>query len=214
MEISFHTENGMVDLAHLTARDLTAETIGAALAKINRFNGRTRQPWSVAAHSLAVEAMCRNPEQKGWALLHDAHEAFIGDITSPALDLICASGTRTSVENAVHNAKGRLDRVIGAAWQSAPRSHAIDILRADWVVLHAEIAVFFDREAQVTSAQDRDDIERAEDLIRTLCAAGSAGMSHVQSAHRAWVLRAEELASMGLLTLPRDTTPSSAVLAG
>lgn len=61
--------------------------IAHALAGIPRFNGHTRQPWSVAQHSLLVLALLdpeiTTPEERLAALLHDAHEAYIGDITSP-----------------------------------------------------------------------------------------------------------------------------------
>lgn len=72
MEIPFHTPSGTVDLVALRPQDCSATIIARALAKINRFNGHTRWAWSVAAHSLLVEALCPTPALKGWALLHDA----------------------------------------------------------------------------------------------------------------------------------------------
>lgn len=61
--------------------------IASSLAKINRFTGHTTRPYSVAEHSL----LCANiAEQLGLslhvqlaALMHDAHEAYTGDCTSP-----------------------------------------------------------------------------------------------------------------------------------
>jgi hypothetical protein len=78
--IPFWTMDGTTDLAALTDADVSAARIADTLSKINRFNGRTRQPWSVAEHSVLVEALCPI-DLKGWGLLHDAHEAFIGDIS-------------------------------------------------------------------------------------------------------------------------------------
>lgn len=60
-----------------------------ALPKINRFNGQTSVPYSVARHSIlctmALEyeyEECR-PHLLLAMLLHDAGEAYIGDITRP-----------------------------------------------------------------------------------------------------------------------------------
>lgn len=59
--------------------------IAHALARIPRFNGHTTAPWSVADHSLLVLDLMphSDPNVLLAALLHDAHEAYIGDITSP-----------------------------------------------------------------------------------------------------------------------------------
>lgn len=57
------------------------------LAALPRFLGQTSEPWNVAQHSLAVsatvEAVTGNPVAALGALLHDAHEALVGDIPTP-----------------------------------------------------------------------------------------------------------------------------------
>jgi hypothetical protein len=62
------------------------------LALINRFTGATSRPYSVAEHSLLVE---RIGERRGAApglrmalLMHDAHEAYTTDLSSPAKSVI------------------------------------------------------------------------------------------------------------------------------
>lgn len=205
MDIPMHTMGGLIDLANLQPDHMTAFTLGDILAKINRFNGRTPQPWSVAAHSVLVEALCPEIDMKGWALLHDAHEAFIGDITIPGLELICAAGTGIAVRNAVGNAKGMLDRKIGSAWECAPRSHSIEIRRADWVACEAEMAVFFNAPVEGHAPSDRESILRACDLISELPVG-----SRWADARDLWILRAETLASMGLLRLPRSLAAEAA----
>lgn len=201
MNIPFHTVRGTIDLTALEATDVSAEALADTLAKINRFNGRTPQPWSVASHSILVEQLCPHHDLKGWALLHDAHEAFLGDITSPAVELLCVSGTRTAVNHALKNAKGALDRVIGTAWECPPRSASLEIRRADWLALHAETAVFFGTSLDEHVPADREAILRACDLIPELTT------HRWQDARDGWILRAAELASMGLLRLPRATAP-------
>lgn len=61
--------------------------IANALAKINRFNGHTSRPNSVAEHSLLcadiAEHLNLSTQLQYVMLMHDAHEAFTGDMTSP-----------------------------------------------------------------------------------------------------------------------------------
>jgi len=62
-------------------------TLAHNLALINRFTGATRRPYSVAEHSLlcadlAAEAGLPTAAQL-CCLMHDAHEAVTGDVSSP-----------------------------------------------------------------------------------------------------------------------------------
>jgi len=70
------------------------ELTAHALSQINRFNGHTFRPYSVAEHSLLVTAIAvknyvddldgqQITELALACLMHDAHEAFIGDMASP-----------------------------------------------------------------------------------------------------------------------------------
>ena len=65
------------------------EEIYTALPKINRYNGQTIRPYSVAAHSLMCtfvaenEYLIKEPHLLLAILLHDASEAYIGDIVRP-----------------------------------------------------------------------------------------------------------------------------------
>lgn len=56
--------------------------IAHGLALINRFNGHTVCPWSVAAHSLCCYHLA-TPPAKRYALFHDAAEAYVGDWQRP-----------------------------------------------------------------------------------------------------------------------------------
>ena len=53
MTVPFWTRAGTIDLADLQPAAMTAEILGDTLSKINRFGGRTPEPWSVAAQGLA-----------------------------------------------------------------------------------------------------------------------------------------------------------------
>lgn len=56
--------------------------IAEGLAKQSRFNGHTNSFYSVAQHSVFVMDLLPD-ELKPYGLLHDAHEAYLGDIPSP-----------------------------------------------------------------------------------------------------------------------------------
>ncbi len=74
--------NKMLDLYSLKPEDIDIFDIGWALSHNLRFNGHSRIPYSVAQHSLALSYVV--PQRLALAaLLHDASEAYIGDIVAP-----------------------------------------------------------------------------------------------------------------------------------
>lgn len=66
---------------------ISLQDIAHALAQINRYTGHTSRPYSVAEHSLLVAEIAKHagatPMLQLAALLHDAHEAYTGDVSSP-----------------------------------------------------------------------------------------------------------------------------------
>jgi 5'-deoxynucleotidase YfbR-like HD superfamily hydrolase len=80
-----------LDLLDPSPLDIEIEDIAHGLARVARWNGQTKgdHPFSVAQHSLLVEALCHHfdpaltREQRLMALLHDAPEYVIGDLISP-----------------------------------------------------------------------------------------------------------------------------------
>ncbi len=75
----------------LRPQDIDINDIAHALALINRFNGHTRKPISVAQHSIMVSRLAQEFVSVGephltldvglQGLLHDASEAYLGDMT-------------------------------------------------------------------------------------------------------------------------------------
>lgn len=90
----------LVDPINPKAEDMRVEDIAWALSRIPRFAGHTTStvPYSVAEHSVHVSLLVEKMSIETWnisedegsitnlcmyALFHDAHEAFTGDIPSP-----------------------------------------------------------------------------------------------------------------------------------
>jgi hypothetical protein len=105
--------------------EFTIEDIAQGLANICRYAGQCRSFYSVAEHSLHV---CDTTDSfKLEALLHDAAEAFLGDITRPLKQLLPEyKAIESNVEAAIFSRFG-LDRAAMA-----------DVKLADLRVLAAE----------------------------------------------------------------------------
>jgi len=79
----------MIDLANPSPSDIRLDDICHSLSGINRWNGTTDNFYSVASHSLLVGHLFlkARPEATGielaMALLHDAQEAYVGDVSTP-----------------------------------------------------------------------------------------------------------------------------------
>lgn len=190
--IPFRTAGGMIDLAALRPQDVTLEKIGDALSKVNRFTGRTPEPWSVAAHSVLVARLCP-PEHRAWGLLHDAHEVFLGDITSPAVELMAALEPR--MKAGIAAAKEHLDRAILIAWDVHPVFSRRVVEDMDKVALAAEMHVLLDDPVAVP-VELSDAFDAAVSLVRDYAALDWRG------ARALWTGEAERYAGLDLLRLP------------
>lgn len=202
MTVPFWTRAGTIDLANLQRQDLAAETIADTLAKLNRFGGRTVEPWSVAAHSVLVERLL--PPQLGpWALLHDAHEAFIGDIATPVVELIAQTAGLGHFDEALGLIKGRVDRAIGAAWNVAVQSMSLRLRKADRIALVAETILLVGVEPDLVEPADAGEIDRAIQILREM----PMGRDW-RSARDLWLSRVHHYAALGGMTPPTSKTPA------
>lgn len=65
-----------------TPEQIVIEDIARALSLQCRFLGHLPTHYSVAQHAIFVSCACA-PEDALWGLLHDASEAYLGDVPSP-----------------------------------------------------------------------------------------------------------------------------------
>ena len=77
----------LIDLRHVCPDDISIRDIAHSLGCINRFNGHTLVPLSVAQHSVRVSQIV-SKEHSLWGLLHDASEAYLGDVSRPLKHLL------------------------------------------------------------------------------------------------------------------------------
>lgn len=77
----------LVDLANFNEEDVRLPDIAHALALINRFTGHTVSPYTVAQHSVVVSQLV-DARDAMHALLHDASEAYLGDVSTPLKTLL------------------------------------------------------------------------------------------------------------------------------
>lgn len=150
LSTSIQTHTGIAfSLVDPKPEDVRFADIVHALARMPRFTGHTKEymPLSVAQHSVSVAKMFlrefgyeNNPTALAAALLHDAHEAYIGDLSTPLANTIGKHITRPIKE--------RIQTAIHARFGIPPLSEVManDIKWCDTQILYAE------REAHMVSA--------------------------------------------------------------
>ena len=77
-----------IDLLNPRPEDIFIEDIAHALSNICRFTGHTKQFYSVAQHSVHTTLLLKDQEFALQALLHDASEAYLSDVSTPLKRLL------------------------------------------------------------------------------------------------------------------------------
>jgi 5'-deoxynucleotidase YfbR-like HD superfamily hydrolase len=116
---------------------LDAGDIGRALANTCRFGGHSRVFYSVAQHSVIVSELVEqrggDPEEVFAALMHDATEAYLGDMPHPIKH-------RSALGAAFKAAEDHLERAIRERF--GIRADVPEIKRADRALLATERRAF------------------------------------------------------------------------
>lgn len=144
MSTIVHTFTGKrVDLLAPQPEDICIEDIAHALAYSTRFNGQTRVAITIAQHCVVGSYLLAEPVLALAFLLHDAHEAYLGDLTQPvkaALREIAGAFTSfNEPPDVVDVLASRLDDAIAAHFGMCRWTiHNEDIKRVDRVLCQIE----------------------------------------------------------------------------
>lgn len=76
---------------YLKPKNINLADVALGLSRQPRYAGQTRVPYSVAQHCLFVAELA-NPALRAYALVHDAQEAFLCDLPTPAKEALRALG--------------------------------------------------------------------------------------------------------------------------
>jgi len=83
---------GKFDFDDLESNEINIEDIAHSLSMLCRYNGHTKMFYSVAEHSLLIAEVVSD-KAKLFALLHDAAEVYISDISRPLKKFLSYQGT-------------------------------------------------------------------------------------------------------------------------
>lgn len=72
----------IVHILNPSPEEIDIVDIAHSLSMLCRYTAHCKKFYSVAEHSLLVSKFCSD-ENKMWGLLHDATEAYLGDLSSP-----------------------------------------------------------------------------------------------------------------------------------
>lgn len=85
----FNTYSGkVIEIINPAEDQIDMEDIATVLSRICRFGGHSSCFFSVAQHSILVSHLVNDPKIRLEALLHDASEAYLGDVISPLKHLL------------------------------------------------------------------------------------------------------------------------------
>lgn len=149
------TQNGVFDLEEPEEYNYTIEEIAVVLSRTLRFGGHTKVPYTVAQHSIfvaaLVEAKCDQLQidfkdtrtAKMHALLHDAHEAYTTDLTTPMKNYLSQETERLTMLE--HNVQRAIEnKLIPDNFTASGHIYSL-IKRADIVALVSEAIELFPR---------------------------------------------------------------------
>lgn len=132
-----------VDLLDPDERSIDIRDISHGLSNICRFTGQTSTFYSVAEHCMHVSSIVKartgDPFLELGGLLHDAHEAYTGDISSPMKWAFEKLGAKHALKNIVD----LLDRRIISLCPPGVRLNSKEIVEADLAAMKEELRVFF-----------------------------------------------------------------------
>lgn len=129
------TKSGrLIDLHQFAEDDVSIEDIAWSLSLLCRWGGHIPVHYSVARHSINCARLCDTPKFSLLCLLHDAHEAYLGDIVRPVAQLLG--------ETKINKIKKRIQRVILAKFGVSDKGMESFIKSIDRLMLLIEAEHF------------------------------------------------------------------------
>jgi hypothetical protein len=116
-------------LAQPERSKVNVQDIAYGLSNLCRFAGQMIEFYSVAQHCVVVSSLMPTPELMLQGLLHDAVEAYTGDITSPMKALM--NGYKEAIEVPIER---EIFRQLGVAFPMDP-----EVKKGDLIALTTEI---------------------------------------------------------------------------
>jgi uncharacterized protein len=128
------------DIGSRQAPQIKPKDIAEALSRINRFNGHSRWPLSVARHSVFVARILadegHSEHTQLYGLVHDVHETVVGDLIWGVKNALPAAA-RVAYEAMADAADEALYGVLGVQYPM-PESIRAAVKRADWIAVATE----------------------------------------------------------------------------
>ncbi len=162
------------DFGAIFGRFTMERDLAYPLAGINRFVSHTQVRWAVAIHSVAVarllEVMTADHNVAAAGLLHDAHEAIVGDIPTPlarVLGLEKVESTKETAQRAIHKELDIEKRFHPVFYQALVR-------KADLTALYIEKQLFMVPEARswTLPAPDPEWMQAMYDIVLDIVKSG------------------------------------------
>ena len=127
---------GAFPLLNPKPEDVDFRDIAEGLAKACRFAGQIPTFYTVAQHSVIVAQMLPI-EARPYGLIHDAHEAFLCDITTPVKAALTMLGGGPAWNALVHGLDAAIHAAAGLQWPLPP-AIAESVEHADRVAFATE----------------------------------------------------------------------------
>lgn len=164
------THGEVIDLLHPERTEIRLDTIAHALANTCRFGGHVSRFYSVAEHSMHVSRILERTHGRAGAvlgLLHDAHEAYIGDVPTPLKRVL-----------------GETWRELEAAWAWRVRAH-FNLPDFPGRLRHADLVALATERAQLLPEGPGWDIELPEPDAAWHCRGDWPAHARIGFLHRA-----------------------------
>lgn len=109
----------VIDFLNPDPEQLSLDDIARGLSRAPRYAGQTERPYSVLQHSLLVAHLVP-AEHRLHALLHDAPEAYLCDVPSPAKDSMRALAKLTGHQSPYDVIEHGIWKAICRRWDLSP----------------------------------------------------------------------------------------------